>query len=99
MKNFIQKMSSLWTHKESKKKAAYYFTHVPKTAGTSFIVLLDRLFNQPDIFPQQLWREVGSIDAEANDAFELFRGHFGGGGVSALTERPLNYELVSEIIG
>ncbi|WP_246172731.1 hypothetical protein [Marinicella rhabdoformis] len=52
---------------------------------------MDRFFKQSDIFPSQLWREVGSINKESNQVFELFRGHFGGGGVSSLTERPLNY--------
>ena len=91
MKNFIQKVSSLWTHASSEKAAAYYFTHIPKTAGTSFIVQLDRFFKQKDIFPNQLWREVGTINKEDNESFELYRGHFGGGGVDSLTERSLNH--------
>ncbi len=91
MKSFIQKVSSLWTHDAPQKNKAYYFTHIPKTAGTSFIVILDRFFKQHQIFPQQLWREVGDIDQDDNASYELFRGHFGGGGVSTLTDRPLNY--------
>ncbi len=92
MKNFIQKVSSLWTHSSPQsEKKAYCFTHIPKTAGTSFIVLLDRFFKQADIFPKQLWREIGHIEKEDNENFELFRGHFGGGGVSSLTDRSLSH--------
>lgn len=91
MKNFIQKVSSLWANNNTQKDKAYYFTHIPKTAGTSFIVLLDRFFMQADIFPDQLWREVEAIDKSENESFELFRGHFGGGGVAPLTDRALNY--------
>ncbi|WP_223789712.1 hypothetical protein [Marinicella meishanensis] len=72
-------------------KPVTYFVHIPKTAGTSFIVLLDRFFAVDHIFPHQLWREVGDIDTEANAHFELFRGHFGGGGVAQLTDRPIEF--------
>jgi hypothetical protein len=65
------------------------FVHIPKTAGTSFIVWLDRFFPAERIFPHQLWREVRDIDPAENQTYELYRGHFGGGGVRQLTHRPL----------
>ena len=68
-----------------------YFTHIPKTAGTSFIVLLDRFFSVNEVFPCQLWREAKTIDKESNQKYSLYRGHFGGGGVSFLTDRPIEY--------
>lgn len=71
-----------------------YFVHVPKTAGTSFIVLLDRFFHQAKIFPQQLWREVKAIEQNKNQKFDLFRGHFGGGGLHVLTDRPIDYMTI-----
>ncbi len=82
-----------WLHTKSKKKAnpASYFVHIPKTAGTSFIVLLDRFYAAEKIYPHQLWRETQEIDVDANDAYDLYRGHFGGGGVSVLTRRDLEY--------
>ncbi|MEZ5472858.1 MAG: hypothetical protein R3E90_13890 [Marinicella sp.] len=79
---------------QSNKKAAkpvYYFTHIPKTAGTSFIVLLDRFFDANTIYPYQLWREAKDIDVENNQRYDLFRGHFGGGGVTVLTDRNIEY--------
>lgn len=72
-------------------KPVTYFAHIPKTAGTSFIVLLDRFFAVERIFPHQLWREVSAIDRQANAAYDLFRGHFGGGGLAQLTERPIEF--------
>lgn len=71
--------------------SALYFTHIPKTAGTSFIVLLDRFFHTDAIFPYQLWRETKQVDVKHNQQYELFRGHFGGGGVSVLTDRNIQY--------
>lgn len=91
MKNFIKKISGLWAQKTSQKGKPFYFTHVPKTAGTSFIVLLDRFFEQAQIFPHQLWREVGHIDRHKNQSYQLFRGHFGGGGVDALCDQPVQH--------
>ncbi|MFC3194875.1 hypothetical protein ACFODZ_11550 [Marinicella sediminis] len=65
------------------------FVHIPKTAGTSFIVWLDRFFPAERIYPHQLWREVKLIGPMRNQQYDLFRGHFGGGGVRQLTNRPL----------
>lgn len=77
--------------KKRRQKALNYFVHIPKTAGTSFIVLLDRFYPAKKIFPHQLWRETKSIDVVKNQEYDLFRGHFGGGGVAVLTDRPIEY--------
>ncbi len=73
------------------RKPACYFAHIPKTAGTSFIVLLDRFYQANQIYPHQLWRDAGCIDVVDNNKYRLYRGHFGGGGVDVLTDRPLTY--------
>ena len=83
--NALKKASDWLSGKSGTQGAAWYFAHIPKTAGTSFIVLLDRFFAVEKIFPHQLWREVSSIDTDENQAYQLFRGHFGGGGVKQLT--------------
>lgn len=77
--------------KNTQVAAVTYFVHVPKTAGTSFIVLLDRFFHNSRIFPHQLWREVESIQPQENNQYDLYRGHFGGGGLNVLTERSIEY--------
>ncbi len=79
----------LFRTKQNQAEPAVYFAHIPKTAGTSFIVLLDRFFNAEHIFPHQLWRENKEIDPSANQSYKLYRGHFGGGGVQVLTARPI----------
>ncbi len=77
--------------KKTQGAAVTYFVHVPKTAGTSFIVLLDRFFHATKVFPYQLWREIKEINQQENNQYNLFRGHFGGGGLNVLTERPVEY--------
>ncbi|WP_395377334.1 hypothetical protein [Marinicella sp. W31] len=66
-----------------------YFAHIPKTAGTSFITVLDRYFDQDSIYPHQLWRDVEEIPA--SDHYQLYRGHLGGGGLKLLTDQPIRY--------
>lgn len=71
------------------KQPAYYFAHIPKTAGTSLIVLLDRYFAHQDIMPEQLWRQVSDLAAVKSQDYRFIRGHFGGGGAAMLTRQPL----------
>ncbi len=68
---------------------AYYFAHIPKTAGTSLIVLLDRYFAHQDIMPEQLWRQVHDLTASKAQDYRFIRGHFGGGGATMLSDRAL----------
>ena len=70
-------------------KPAFYFAHIPKTAGTSLIVLLDRYFHADDIMPEQLWRQVKDLSTRKAQDYRFIRGHFGGGGATVLSERPL----------
>lgn len=86
MKNCFQRLKGKFSKAD---KTAYYFAHIPKTAGTSFIVLLDRVFAEQRIFPHQLWREVERLEPEKNNRYQLFRGHFGGGGVKVLSHDRL----------
>ncbi|MGJ8664161.1 MAG: hypothetical protein ACSHWU_10930 [Marinicella sp.] len=57
-----------------------YFSHIPKTAGTSFTVILDRFFATEDIFSPQLWHEVGEVEKVREKKYQLIRGHFGAAG-------------------
>ena len=56
--------------------APWYFAHIPKSGGTTFSVLFDRLFDVKEIFPHQLLWEVGHISPERSHQYKLFRGHF-----------------------
>lgn len=64
--------------------SALYFAHIPKTAGTSFIAVLDRLYAQEQICPAQLWRELATVSPQQLKKYRLFRGHFGGYGLDPL---------------
>ena len=69
----------------------YFFTHVPKTGGTSFIVFLDRFFPAKVIFPHQLWHEIGDFKQIDRSAYNLIRGHFGGCAVDLISDKHIQY--------
>lgn len=73
---------------EKGDQSALYFSHIPKTAGTSFTTILDRFFPAASIYPQQLWWDVGDVAAVRAADHRLIRGHFGMA-ASLLSERPL----------
>lgn len=63
----------------SKSSRGYYFIHIPKTAGTSFINVFDSLAHESKIFPHQLWKDVQQETVDKKSSYQLMRGHFGGG--------------------
>jgi hypothetical protein len=65
-----------------------YFLHIPKTAGTSFMVLLHAQYEAGTICPAYLWRDLLSIPREQLAAYALFRGHFYAY-LESFLERPL----------
>ncbi|WP_154223986.1 hypothetical protein [Marinicella rhabdoformis] len=67
-----------------------FFTHVPKTGGTSFIVFLDRFYPSHAIHQPQLWWEVGDLKQVRTANYKLFRGHLGGQSNSLLTDQEVD---------
>jgi hypothetical protein len=65
--------------------AALYFCHIQKTAGTSVLALLDRYFSAAEICPAQRWQELSALELKTRRGFALYAGHFGAGGLRALT--------------
>ncbi len=61
-----------------------YFLHIPKTAGGTFINVLDNLYPQADIFPPLLLSELVTFSLTDIEKFPLVRGHFDYGLVSNL---------------
>jgi SAM-dependent methyltransferase len=53
-----------------------YFLHIPKTAGTSFIAILEEHFSDSEICPAQLWHDLLAIPYSRLEGYRLFRGHF-----------------------
>lgn len=61
-----------------------YFVHIPKTAGSSLIALLDQAFSSALIAPPKRWEEfAGFAFAQCAD-YRLWRGHFGAHGLDLL---------------
>ena len=63
----------------------FYFLHIPKTAGTSFMDVLDRQFEPGEIHPAKLWHALLLSEPGSIDKARLFRGHF--------------YNLLEEFVG
>jgi len=66
-------------------KKGLFFIHIPKTAGTSFINILDATVDDNKIFPAQLWQQVNEKLVAKISQYTLLRGHFGGGAFKLLT--------------
>ncbi|MCF6289157.1 MAG: sulfotransferase family 2 domain-containing protein [Proteobacteria bacterium] len=71
---------------KSQSKQGFYFIHIPKTAGTSFINILDTCVAEQDIFPCQLWKEINKDIIAKKQQYKLLRGHFGGGAYKLLLD-------------
>lgn len=65
-----------------------YFIHIPKTAGTTLIALLDSKFDVSEIFPAQLWKELAKIPPDEVGNYRLYRGHFGAKGLDPFLTKP-----------
>ncbi len=77
----LHKLKNLF---KAKDLTGYFFIHIPKTAGTSFITLLDAVVAENAIFPCQLWREINEEMVANKNNYHLLRGHFGGGSYKLL---------------
>jgi len=55
---------------------AYYFYHIPKTAGTSMNKALNSIFQESEICPPHLWHDLLAHKNRPLTSFKLFRGHF-----------------------
>jgi len=52
-----------------------FFLHIPKTAGTTLISLLDQHYVPEEICPEQLISRIHEITPEKLSSYRLFRGH------------------------
>jgi Glycosyl transferase family 2/Galactose-3-O-sulfotransferase len=52
------------------------FIHLPKTAGTSFVQVLEQHFSAAEICPAYFHDELARIPVETLARYRLFRGHF-----------------------
>lgn len=56
--------------------AAYYFLHIPKTAGTSLNHFLHTVFTKDKVCPPHLWHDILRYAPQDLTKYKLFRGHF-----------------------
>lgn len=54
----------------------FYFLHIHKTAGSTFIGILDRFFPTNAICRAQQWHQLLAIPEHEVGRYQLFRGHF-----------------------
>ena len=66
----------------------WYFLHIPKTAGTSFRVLLENSFHLRQICPAYEFHAISRYSDEQLQQFRLFRGHMGYSLVNYLPVKP-----------
>ncbi len=66
----------------------WYFLHIPKTAGTTFRVLLENCFHMDEICPAYEFFQIKQYSPEQLARFQLFRGHMGYNLVHYLPRRP-----------
>ena len=59
------------------KNDVLYFHHIPKTAGTSFIFILQNYFNSDSILKAQSWNRLSKNFPKDFSKFQLVKGHFG----------------------
>ncbi len=64
----------------SQKKGPLIFVHIPKTAGTTFQTVLDRMYeNKLDVDavnPEKSIREFEDLDEKTQKGFDVIKGHF-----------------------
>ena len=73
-----------------------YFLHIPKTAGTTLISIIDDHFNLESILHEQVWNKLLLKMPETFSQFKLIRGHFGYGLYRILPKKPLFLTMLRE---
>lgn len=63
-------------HAIHKRERPLYFLHLPKCAGSSFRIILDRHFEPPEICPVVHWKDFVVLPPQEIQRYRLFHGHF-----------------------
>ena len=66
-----------------------YFLHIPKTAGSSIIGILDNYFSLDSILPEEVWNHLLKNLPTDFSKYGLIRGHFGYGLHRLLPTKPV----------
>ena len=83
--------------KESYKDQLVIFVHIPKTAGTSLRVIIERNFDKRGIFtidgrnPQKSIELFNGLDPEEKTSFSLVQGHLKFGALKTIPHKHIKY--------
>ncbi len=75
-----------------------YFLHIPKTAGTSFISILDSHYdnNYHKIYVPYDWKQLSQNIPADFSSYNLLRGHFGYGIHRLLSKKPIYLTMLRD---
>jgi len=74
-----------------------YFLHIPKTAGTTLIAILDSYFDFDSIYPWRFWPKLLRKIPDFTK-YKLVRGHFGYGLHRLLPKKPVYVTILRDPI-
>jgi len=75
-----------------------YFFHIPKTAGTTLISILDDQFPSNSILKARAWKELTPREIKKFSKYRLIRGHFGYSIYQVLPKKPIYITMLRESI-
>jgi len=84
--------------KEIKDDDTLYFFHIPKTAGTTLISILDEQFPSNSILKARAWKELTPQESKNFSKYRLIRGHFGYSIYQVLPKKPIYITMLREPI-
>jgi len=76
----------------------FYFLHIPKTAGTSMISILDKQFPDEKILKLHEWQELLPLMPIDFTKYNFIRGHFGRSIFNLLPKKPICITLLRDPI-
>ncbi|MGI0027629.1 MAG: sulfotransferase family 2 domain-containing protein [Nitrosopumilaceae archaeon] len=75
-----------------------YFLHIPKTAGTTIISIIDNYFNSDSILPEEVWNHLLKNFPSDFTKYRLIRGHFGYGIHRLFPTKPIYMTMLRDPI-
>jgi len=79
-----------------KKNDILYYMHIPKTAGTSLIAILESNFDLDAIYPEKLWHKLLKKIPRDFTKYKLVRGHFGYNVNQVLHKKPVYMTMLRD---
>ncbi len=81
---------------DKKNEYLLYFLHIPKTAGTTLIDILEKNFPSESILGPQSWKQLSHNMPKDFSQFRLIKGHFGYGVYRILPKMPIYITMLRQ---